>query len=167
MKKIKKFEKGIKRKYGRKGYRFYKSVKSEALTAKTAKSVVGSFVSGVKDAKSKIEFKEYEKEIREFRFELIDTTFTIRTFMSACLVINGDIDKEDKRFNEIYEASCKPVEDLIKKINDGKFDKAAEDEDFSEIIERIKYTLFVQSGMTPYEIKVFEKQWELAGSSEE
>ena len=167
IKKIKNFEKGIKRKYGRKGYRFYKSVKSETLTAKNAKSVVMSFVSGIKVEKAKIADKNYKKLIGEFRNSLIEAVETSQIFMSGCLVINGDIDTNDKRFMEIEMASEKPANEIIKRIKEGYFDHEIETEDSMEIIRRIQYELFVESGLVPYEIEVFKKQWDLAMQDED
>lgn len=167
IKKIKNFEKSVKRKYGRKGYRFYKSVKSETLTAKNAKSVVMSFVSGIKAEKAKVDEKKYKKQIGEFRRNIIEAVETSQIFMSACLVINGDIDVNDKRFVEINTASEKPAKEIIKRINAGEFDLAAENEDALQIIQRIQYELFVESGITPYEIGIFKKQWALAMQDED
>lgn len=167
MKKIKKFEKGIKRKYGRKGYNFYKSVKEETLTSKNAKSVVLSFVSGIKAEKAKVDEKKYKKLIGEFRNSLIETVETSQIFMSGCLVINGDIDREDRRFMEIDKASEKPANEIIKRIKAGGFDHEIETEDSMEIIRQIQYELFVESGLTPYEIEVFKKQWDIAMQDED
>ena len=166
MKKLKNFERDIKRKYGRKGYRFYKSVKSETLTARNAKTVVSSFVTGIKSARSKIADKNYKELIGEFRQSLIEAVETSQIFMSGCLVINGDIDRNDKRFIEICESSEKPAKGLIERIKSGMFDNEIESE-YTEILRKIHYELFVESGITPYEIQVFKKQWDIAMQDED
>lgn len=167
IKKIKNFEKGIKRKYGRKGYRFYKSVKTETITARNAKTVVSSFVTGIKSARSKIADKNYQKLIDEFRQSLIEAVETSQLFLSGCLVINGDIDRNDSRFIEICEASEKPAANLIERIKAGHFDNEIETEDYKEILRKIQYELFVESGLVPYEIEVFKKQWYIAMQDED